>query len=92
VLTAREQQDRIPAAIWHAVQRGGQGEADEVILKRKIEAHFRHTGSFRAKDLLANWATTRTRFVKVFPTEYKRALGELHAAAAAKAASIKQAA
>jgi glutamate synthase (NADPH/NADH) large chain len=26
-----------------------------------------------------NWATARRKFVKVFPTEYKRALGEMYA-------------
>jgi glutamate synthase (NADPH) large chain len=80
VLTEKEQRDKVPAAIWHAVNRGAKGEADEAILRRLIEAHFRFTGSFRAKDLLSNWTTTRGRFIKVFPTEYKRALGELAAA------------
>jgi len=28
--------------------------------------------------LLDNWDTARAKFVKVFPNEYKRALGELH--------------
>jgi glutamate synthase (NADPH/NADH) large chain len=42
-----------------------------------IERHFRHTGSERAKALLADWENARGRFVKVLPTEYKRALGEL---------------
>jgi glutamate synthase (NADPH) large chain len=91
VLAAREQQERVPAPIWHALHRGGAGEADEAILRRLIENHFRHTGSFRAKELLGDWATARRRFVKVFPTEYKRALGEMHAAAMAKA-EVRQAA
>ena len=43
------------------------------------EQHFRFTGSERAKALLADWATARRKFVKVFPTEYKRALGEMYA-------------
>ncbi len=29
----------------------------------------------RARDLLDNWAAARAKFVKVFPTEYQRALG-----------------
>ena len=41
----------------------------------------------RARDLLDNWAESRTKFVKVFPNEYKRALGELAAKAKAPAAA-----
>ena len=33
-----------------------------------------------------NWATARAKFAKVFPNEYKRALGEINAKKAAKAA------
>ena len=40
----------------------------------------RWTGSQRARDILDHWAESRAKFVKVFPLEYKRALGELHAA------------
>jgi glutamate synthase (NADPH/NADH) large chain/glutamate synthase (ferredoxin) len=40
--------------------------------------------------LLDNWAEARGKFVKVFPNEYKRALGEL-AAAAEKPAKAKKA-
>ncbi len=43
-----------------------------------MEDHHRWTGSKRARELLDNWATARTRFVKVFPNEYKRALAEIH--------------
>ena len=42
-----------------------------------VEAHSRWTGSKRARDLLDNWAAARAKFVKVFPTEYQRALGEI---------------
>ncbi len=83
VLPAREQATSVPQAVWHALRRGGEGEADEVILKRLLEAHFRHTGSLRAREILADWANARARFTKVFPTEYRRALGELAAAKAA---------
>ena len=30
----------------------------------------------RAREILDHWAEARTRFVKVLPHEYKRALGE----------------
>ena len=32
-----------------------------------------------AREMLDHWADSRARFVKVFPTEYRRALGEMHA-------------
>ena len=63
--------------------RGGKGETDEAILKRLIESHFRYTGSFRAKTLIESWAESRSDFVKVMPKEYRRALKEMAAAAAA---------
>ncbi len=62
------------------------GEADEVILRRLIENHARYTNSRRAREILDNWNVYRARFVKVFPKEYRRALGEL-AAARSKAAA-----
>ena len=82
VMSAREQASGVPSSVWHALRRGGEGEADEVLLKRLVEAHFRYTGSFRAKEILSDWANARPRFTKVFPTEYRRALGEMAAARA----------
>ena len=80
VLTEAEQLGKVSKDIWHL------GEADEVILRRLIENHARYTGSEQAKNIIAKWAEYRTKFVKVFPNEYKRALGEL-AAAGKKAAA-----
>ena len=80
VLPHAEQVASIPESQWHApidVKDGGQRQSDEHILKALIERHFRHTGSERAKALLADWDQARSRFIKVHPTEYKRALGEL---------------
>ena len=80
VLSKQEQEKLIPVSQWHApedVKDGGERICDEVILKNLIEKHFRYTGSEQAKKILANWDSERTRFIKVFPTEYKRALGEL---------------
>src|SRR5450631_814446 len=54
------------------------GAADATLLRELIERHLRFTGSTRALSLLDDWETTRGKFVKVFPNEYKRALGELH--------------
>ncbi len=71
VLPEAEQEAKLARDLWH------RGEADEVILKRLIEHHARYTGSARARQVLDNWASYRNRFVKVFPHEYRRALGEL---------------
>jgi glutamate synthase (NADPH/NADH) large chain len=83
VLPSAEQQSRLPQAIWHAARRGGAQDTDEAILRGLIESHFRHTGSVRAREILTQWSTERARFIKVFPNEYKRALGELAQARAA---------
>ncbi|HCY61801.1 MAG TPA: glutamate synthase subunit alpha, partial [Oxalobacteraceae bacterium] len=82
VLPSAEQEARIDRALWHSLQRNGDKQTDEAILKGLIERHFKYTGSTRARNLLDDWNNARTRFVKVFPTEYKRALGEMHAAQA----------
>jgi glutamate synthase (NADPH/NADH) large chain len=71
VLGAAQQQEKVDEAIWHL------GETDEFILKGLVEKHFRYTGSFRAKEILHDWANKRTKFVKVFPHEYRRALKQL---------------
>lgn len=52
-------------------------QPDESTLKTLIENHIKYTGSSRAKALLADWPTSRSKFVKVMPNEYKRALIEL---------------
>jgi len=81
VLSVAEQQLNINEKHWH------HGLADEVQLKKLLEDHNRWTGSKRARELLDNWDVSRQKFVKVFPLEYKRALGEIHARKAAQALS-----
>ncbi|MBA4212225.1 MAG: glutamate synthase subunit alpha [Polaromonas sp.] len=73
VLPAAEQEATMDKAIWH------RGLSDEAQLKKLLEEHNRWTGSKRARELLDTWAQARDKFVKVFPNEYKRALGEIHA-------------
>ena len=73
VLTSAEQTAVMDKAIWH------RGETDEAQLKKLLEDHNRWTGSKRARELLDHWDVSRAKFVKVFPLEYKRALGEIHA-------------
>jgi len=85
VLSAADQEAKLDKGIWHSVLRGGKGETDEAILKGLIQRHFDYTGSQRARKLLDDWSNSRGKFVKVFPLEYKRALGEL----AAKAGNAK---
>ena len=64
--------------VWHRV--AGTPEFYEVLLKSLVEQHHSWTGSLRARDILDDWDTARGRFVKVFPNEYRRALGEMNAA------------
>jgi glutamate synthase (NADPH) large chain len=73
LLTEVEQEARVSRDVWHM------GQADEVLAKRFIENHHRLTGSQRAQQILSDWAAARGKFVKVFPNEYRRALGELAA-------------
>ncbi len=73
VLSAKEQETSVDRSIWHRDQ------TDEAQLKKLLEDHNRWTGSKRARELLDNWTEARQKFVKVFPTEYKRALGEIAA-------------
>ncbi len=79
VMSASEQEGKAERGSWHAATRGGESQTDEAILKGLIERHFKYTGSTRARALLDEWSTARAKFVKVFPSEYKRALGEMHA-------------
>ncbi|GAB2465807.1 MAG: glutamate synthase-related protein [Comamonas sp.] len=79
VLPQAEQEASVDKAVWH------RGQADEAQLKQLLADHSRWTGSKRARELLDHWTEARAKFVKVFPNEYKRALGEMHARAEAKA-------
>jgi glutamate synthase (NADPH/NADH) large chain len=88
VLGAAEQAASVDRAVWH------QGLADEDLLKALIEQHHSWTGSLRAREILDDWATARGKFIKVFPNEYKRALGEINTvklATSAKDATIAKA-
>ena len=71
----------MPTALWH------QGKTDEEAVKQLLQQHNRWTGSKRARDLLDDWENSRQKFVKVFPHEYKRALGEMAQAAEAEVAA-----
>jgi glutamate synthase domain-containing protein 3 len=68
---------------WH------NGQPDEAILKKLIEDHHKWTGSLRARHIMDHWVESRAKFVKVFPNEYKRALGERAAKAVMLASESK---
>ncbi len=55
------------------------GKADEAVLRTYVEKHLGFTNSARAKKILDNWAVYLPKFVKVMPTEYRRALSEIAA-------------
>jgi glutamate synthase (NADPH/NADH) large chain len=83
VLAAAEQEAAGDKSLWH------QAQTDEAVLKKLIEDHHKWTGSLQARHLLDHWAQSRAKFVKVFPNEYKRALGERAALAALLAGESK---
>ncbi|MDE2480100.1 MAG: glutamate synthase subunit alpha, partial [Betaproteobacteria bacterium] len=85
VLPDAEQRATQGEALWH------RGRTDEEQLRALLQAHHRWTGSLRARELLDQWEAARGRFVKVFPHEYKRALGEMGARREAAAATRKAA-
>ena len=83
VLPHSEFATTVNPGIWH------RGESDEQQLRALVEAHSRWTGSKRARELLDNWAAARAKFVKVFPSEYQRALSEIHERKAKEAIAAK---
>jgi glutamate synthase domain-containing protein 3 len=71
LLAESEQEAKLARDLWH------KGNSDEATARRLIERHARLTGSAQAKKILERWNEYRTKFVKVFPHEYRRAMGEL---------------
>jgi len=47
-----------------------------------VERHLLHTGSARAKQILDNWDSALSKFVKVMPTDYAKALTDMKARSA----------
>jgi glutamate synthase (NADPH/NADH) large chain len=86
VTPTAEQLGASDPATWHG------GECDEIILKGLVEKHFQFTGSEKARAILDHWNRERANFVKVFPHEYRRALGALVAPQADPARQQKTAA
>src|SRR5262249_19630140 len=59
---------------------------DAVRLHALIERHRHYTGSARAKFILEHWNELVSKFVKIVPIDYRRALKDLAAAKAQEAA------
>ena len=57
-------------------------QSDIDILRTLITRHLHYTGSARAKEILDDFSHYLPKFVKVMPTEYRRALAEIAAAQA----------
>jgi glutamate synthase (NADPH/NADH) large chain len=49
--------------------------SDLQVVKDLVTRHLDLTGSRRAKWILDNWSDAVSRFIKVFPHEFKRVLG-----------------
>jgi glutamate synthase domain-containing protein 2/glutamate synthase domain-containing protein 1/glutamate synthase domain-containing protein 3 len=53
-------------------------DAKEIaMVKHMVENHLKYTGSAVAQRLLADWDATVKKFVKVMPTDYKKALEKI---------------
>ncbi len=52
------------------------GESDLETLQRLVRRHFQYTRSRKADEVLRKWDSLAPKFVKVFPKDYKRALGD----------------
>jgi glutamate synthase domain-containing protein 2/glutamate synthase domain-containing protein 1/glutamate synthase domain-containing protein 3 len=63
-------------------------EGDAIEVRDLIDEHVRRTGSPVGRRVLEEWEALLPRFVKIFPTDYKRVLAEL-ARAEAEAAEGK---
>ena len=50
-------------------------EKDVQIVRELVERHVRLSGSRRAQWILDNWNDAASRFIKVFPHEFKRVMG-----------------
>ncbi|MFP4030935.1 MAG: glutamate synthase-related protein, partial [Desulfococcaceae bacterium] len=61
-------------------------EGDVAELRELIERHWRHTKSQTARRILDDWDAWLPRFVKVMPTDFKKALERLAREAAAMSA------
>ena len=54
-------------------------ERDEDIaeVQEMISKHVEYTGSTVGRDILSDWTAYRSKFIKVFPMEYRKVLGQM---------------
>ncbi len=50
------------------------GSGDEAEVRALVQRHLDVTGSSRAAEVLATWASSVARFVRVIPNDYRRVL------------------
>jgi glutamate synthase domain-containing protein 3 len=58
-------------------------------LRGLLEEHVQSTGSKKGQRLLASWSQTVSLFVKVFPNEWRRVLGERNEAAQERKQAVR---
>jgi glutamate synthase (NADPH/NADH) large chain len=61
---------------------------DAARLHTMLTHHARYTNSARAESILANWAEMISKFVKVVPVDYRRALTNLRSQPEAQASQV----
>jgi glutamate synthase (NADPH/NADH) large chain/glutamate synthase (ferredoxin) len=70
--------NRVNPTMLNQLEALDDGDAAEV--RALVEEHAQRTGSSVAQGVLDDWDAARSRFVKVYPADYKRVLAELAAA------------
>jgi glutamate synthase (NADPH/NADH) large chain len=60
---------------------------DALRLRILIERHMHFTNSSRAREIIAKWDEYLPKFVKVMPTDYRRALAKMQTTAELEASS-----
>jgi glutamate synthase domain-containing protein 3 len=63
-------------------------EADEQAVLDLVRRHVKYTSSARGQYVLDNWEQLKSKFVKVMPVDYKRALVEMKKQKAAAAVAV----
>jgi glutamate synthase (NADPH/NADH) large chain len=87
-----DSEDGAPHQRSISVEDGGMGDMlgfDAERLRILVERHYRYTNSARARMLLENWGHALTKFVKVMPIDYARALTALKQERAAQMAAAE---
>jgi glutamate synthase domain-containing protein 3 len=64
-------------------------QSDIDILRTLIQRHAAYTGSPRAKEILEHFGKYLSKFVKIMPTEYRRALAGMATPAQAPVEKVK---